>query len=280
MAESNSVKAESSQNGSSGVAASNARIQGATKNPTLVGKKVLFKQYPSGIPWTGSILSMQGEHFAYIMQDGMPSWLPQLTAVTDILGIFSALPTKMAPIKVAVSKAAANVAVPSEVVATNVASKEEFPELGLTEAQKKVKAAANTAPSKVAVSNTATVCKATVSRASPKKPKIECGKEIGDFVAIEGGEACVKAQLPALLNHTMSGKKTVKFEFPPTLMFDGHDVSVGANFDKPYVLGKLRENLGIKSDKIRVSINYAFERLPNGKLNLLKNGEITIFVSW
>ncbi len=295
MAETKNVKAGSSQNRSSGVAASSATIQGASKFSNLVGQRVVFRHYPTGSPRNGTIVSMQGDNFAFIGEDGMPSYQLQRTVVTDILGIIAVLPfnaaktqmpapskaapskaasTKAAPTKATPSKTAPTEAAPTEAAAVSIApTKEEFPKLELTEAQKKAKAAVLTSPPKAA-----TVPK--TAAATSKKPKRNFVEEIGDFVAAEGAAACVRAQLPALLDHTVSGKKTVKFGFPATLRFDGQHVSVGANFNKPYVLEKLREDLGIESDRIRVSISYAFKHLANGKLDVLKNGEITIFVSW
>jgi len=302
MAETQSVKAESSQNGLSGVAASSATIQGASKFSNLVGQRVVFRHYPTGSPRNGTIVSMQGDNFAFIGEDGMPSYQLQRTVVTDILGIIAVLPfnaaktqmpapskaapskaasTKAAPTKATPSKTAPTEAAPTEAAAVSIApTKEEFPKLELTEAQKKAKAAVLTSPPKAAtVLKTAAAVPKTAA-ATSKKPKRNFVEEIGDFVAAEGAAACVRAQLPALLDHTVSGKKTVKFGFPATLRFDGQHVSVGANFNKPYVLEKLREDLGIESDRIRVSISYAFKHLANGKLDVLKNGEITIFVSW
>ena len=306
MAETHIFKAGSSQNGSSGVAASSAT--------NFVGMRVLFKQYSTGLPCTGTIMSMQGDH-AFISQDGLPAWLPQHTDVSDIMGCFSSItaPSKAAaatPSKaaaVAPSKAAAAapskaavaapskeaVAAPSKAAATPskaavaapskaaaAVSEEAFPELKATEAQLNARAsppkAATVPKTAAAVPKTAAPSKA----AGPKVSKRVLEEEIGDFVAATAADACVRAQLTTLLDHTMSGRKTVKFGFPATLRFDDQHVSVGANFNKPYVLEKLRENLGIESDKIRVSINYAFEHLPNGKLDVLKMGEITIFVSW
>ena len=306
MAEHNRVKAESSQNGSSGVAASSATIQGASKFSNLVGQRVVFRHYPTGSSRTGTIVSMQGETFAFIGEDGTPNYQLQRTVVTDILGIIAVLPfkaaetqtsapskatpskaaaSKAAPTKAAPSKAAPSKAAPTEAAAAvSIAPTEaEFPKLELTEAQKKAKAAAVPKTAATVLKAAAAVPKtaaASSKTAAPKKPERNFVEEIGDFVAAEGAAACVRAQLPALLDHTVSGRKTVKFEFPATLRFDGKHVSVGANFDKPYVLEMLRENLGIESDKIRVSISYAFEHLANGKLDVLKNGEITIFVSW
>ena len=315
MAETKSVKAVSSQNGSSGVAASSATIQGASN---LVGQKVVFRQYPSGVPKTGTIASMQGENFALISEDGMPGYQLQLTLVTDILGIIAIVPfnaampskaaavSKAAPSKAAaVSKAAPSKAAPTETApskaapteaaavpkaatpSTTAVSEAAFPELKATEAQLKAREAqlkARASPPKAAaVPKTAAAVPKTAAvskTAAPKVSKRVIEAEIGDFVAAQAADACVNAELPTLLNHTVSGRKTVKFEFPATLRFDGQDVSVGANFNKPHVLEKLRENLGIESDKIRVSINYAFEHLPNGKLDVLKMGEITVFVSW
>ena len=311
MSKASSFVAKSSQNGSSGVAASSATTQSvsaAISAPTQKavqstclgnGLRVVYRQYPSGAPWSGMILSMQSANFALILQDGMPPWSPQLTAVSDILEIIpfmtahpsAAAPSKAAPSKAAPSKAEApSEAAPSETAASKAAPSKaandaEFPELKATEAQKAASAKV-TLPAKEAVAKaqnakaSAAVSKTAVSKTAPKESKRDFETEIGDFVAATAADACVKAQLPSLLDHTVSGKKTVKFGFPATLMFDGHRVSVGANFNKPYMLKQLRESLGIESEGIHVSIQYAFEHLPNGKLNLVKEGEITIFVSW
>ena len=306
MSKASSFVAESSQNGSSGVAASSATTQSvsaAISAPTQKavqstclgnGLRVVYRQYPSGAPWSGMILSMQSANFALILQDGMPPWSPQLTAVSDILEIIpfmpahpsAAAPSKAAPSKAAPSKAEApSEAAPSKAALSKAANDAEFPELKATEAQKAASAKV-TLPAKEAVAKaqnakaSAAVSKTAVSKTAPKESKRDFETEIGDFVAATAADACVKAQLPSLLDHTVSGKKTVKFGFPATLMFDGHRVSVGANFNKPYMLKQLRESLGIESEGIHVSIQYAFEHLPNGKLNLVKEGEITIFVSW
>jgi hypothetical protein len=190
-----------------------------------------------------------------------------------------------APSKAAATPSKAAVAAPSKAAAA--VSEEAFPELKATEAQLNARAsppkAATVPKTAAAVPKTAAAVPKTAApskAAGPKVSKRVLEEEIGDFVAATAADACVRAQLTTLLDHTMSGRKTVKFGFPATLRFDDQHVSVGANFNKPYVLEKLRENLGIESDKIRVSINYAFEHLPNGKLDVLKMGEITIFVSW
>jgi hypothetical protein len=104
-------------------------------------------------------------------------------------------------------------------------------------------------------------------------------KEVCEFVESMLLEELEKKQTPAQLAHTKRGSVKAHISFPPFLKIGESRICVIPHFNKKRIIKLLKNDLGEVAEEAFISITYAFEQLPSGKLKD-EVGKITAFVAW
>ena len=163
----------------------------------------------------------------------------------------------------------------------SVATAEDFPPLPVKKVQEqslKVKEE----PLKVKSLKAETLKPTNAKTASIAKSGLsheEGENEVCEFVESMLLEELEKKQTTAQLAHTKRGSVKAHISFPPFLKIGESRICVIPHFNKKRIIESLKNDLGEVAEEAFISINYAFEQLPNGKLKD-EVGMITVFVAW